>query len=175
MTNFADNNKRNYYNKSNIKNSISRIALSATLGALATSAFATPAVFFNDDVNAGLQTFTNVIGAADTAYNTANPGATQQSNIFRIDLNNSTGGAFSVTSNGQTVYVVTTLAGSVAPNNTNGDENSLGFTRWSVDYTPGDFNEATAEGYTMAFYSDANHTTPLSVAAFWVAGMLPLP
>jgi outer membrane autotransporter protein len=148
-----------------ISNSISSVALAATFGGVTTSALASPAVFFNDDTAAGLQTFTNVINAADAAYNAANPGATQQSNIFAIDLNNSTGGTFSVSANGQTVYVVTTLAGNPAQNNANGDENSLGFTEWSVGYTRGDFNSAIAQGYTIAFYSDVSLTTPYTVNA----------
>lgn len=132
---------------------------------MATSAFAAPAVFFNDDTATGLQTFADTVAAADAAYNAANPGSTQQSTIFAIDLNNSTGSSFSVTSNGQTVYVVTTRAGTPAPNNTNGDENSLGFTQWSVSYSRGDFSSAIAQGYNIAFYSDASLTTPFSVNA----------
>ena len=151
------------------RHSISRFALASALGLAASPVLADPAVFFNDDSAAGIQTFQNVIAAADAAYNAANPGATQQSTVFAIDLLSNTGSQFSVTSGGQTVYVVASRGGSPATTSGVGDEGSDGFNNWSVQYTQGDFNSAIAAGYTLSFYSDVSHSTPFSVNA---AGLL---
>jgi len=151
--------------KVGMKGSISRVAFAATCGIIATSAFAEPAVFFNDDTAAGVQRFRDVIAAADTAYNAANPGSNQQSTVFAIALNNSIGSSFSVTENGQTIYITTTLGGGPANNDATGDEGTQGFTNWSVNYSSGDFADAIAQGYQISFYSDAAYTSPFAVNA----------
>src|SRR3546814_1493103 len=80
-----------------LRGATSTAAFATGLIFVATNAGATPAVFFNDDLVAGEQTFVDTAAAADAAYNAANPGATQDSVIFRLDLTNSTGNQFSVT------------------------------------------------------------------------------
>src|SRR3546814_1106637 len=71
-----------------LRGATSTAAIATGLIFVATTAGATPAVFFNDDLVAGEQTFVDTAAAADAAYNAANPGATQDSVIFRIDLTN---------------------------------------------------------------------------------------
>tara|TARA_R100000501_G_scaffold4652_1_gene10049 strand:+ start:139252 stop:144159 length:4908 start_codon:yes stop_codon:yes gene_type:complete len=122
-------------------------------------------VFFNDDTAAGMQTFRDTVTAADAAYNADNPGATQQSTVFSIDITSSTGSSFSVTENGQTIYVTTSRGGSPALNASDGDEGSDGFTEWGVNYTPGDFNDVIADGYNISFFADSALTTPHYVNA----------
>ncbi len=151
--------------KVGLRRSVSASAIIASIVAGTIAAHATPAVFFNADLVAGEQTFRDTATAADAAYNAANPGATQSSDIFRIDLTNLTGSNFAVMSGGTTVYVKTARAGSPAPNNQNGDEGGDGFTNWSVNYTPGDFNSAISNGYTLSFFSDAAYTTAYNVNA----------
>src|SRR3546814_13479159 len=111
-----------------LRGATSTAAFATGLIFVATNAGATPAVFFNDDLVAGEQTFVDTAAAADAAYNAANPGATQDSVIFRLDLTNSTGNQFSVTDpvSAITVYVRTALAGSPANNSTTGDEGEIG-------------------------------------------------
>lgn len=156
------------------KNFLSVVLLSAaSRGALviaataASVAHAAPAVYFNDNLVAGENTFLATAAAADAAYNAAHPGATQNSTIFRIDLTNTTGSSFSVTDalTNTTVYVRTTRNGVLAPNNTTGDAGGDGFTGWSVAYTPGDFASAIAAGYTMSFFSDSSYSTPYLINA----------
>ncbi|WP_028964945.1 beta strand repeat-containing protein, partial [Sphingomonas phyllosphaerae] len=151
--------------KVGLRRSVSASAVVTAIVAGAVAAHATPAVFFNADLVAGEQTFRDTATAADAAYNAANPGATQSSDIFRIDLTNLTGSNFAVTSGGTTVYVKTTLAGNPAPNNQNGDERGDGFTNWGVSYTAGDFNSAISNGYTLSFFSDSAYTTAYNVNA----------
>ena len=151
--------------KVGLRRSVSASAFVTAIVAGAVTAHAAPAVFFNADLIAGEQTFRDTAAAADAAYNAANPGATQSSDIFRIDLTNVTGSNFAVTSGGTTVYVKTTRAGSAAPNNQNGDEGGDGFTNWSVGYTPGDFNSAISQGYTLSFFSDSAYTSAYNVNA----------
>lgn len=148
-----------------VRSALSRLALSSALCAVSTSALASPAVFFNDNTTAGIQTFIDTVTAADTAYNTANPGATQHSSVFQYDITNSTGSSFSVTDGSTTVYVKTQRAGSAAANNGNGDLGSDGFTNWSVGYTSGDFASAISAGYTLSFFSDAAMTSAYNVNA----------
>ncbi len=151
--------------KVGLRRSVSASAFVTAIVAGAVTAHAAPAVFFNADLIAGEQTFRDTAAAADAAYNAANPGATQSSDIFRIDLTNVTGSNFAVTSGGTTVYVKTTRAGTAAPNNQNGDEGGDGFTNWSVGYTPGDFNSAISQGYTLSFFSDSAYTSAYNVNA----------
>ncbi|WP_294197536.1 autotransporter domain-containing protein [uncultured Sphingomonas sp.] len=151
--------------KVGLRRSVSASAFVTAIVAGAVTAHAAPAVFFNADLIAGEQTFRDTAAAADAAYNAANPGATQSSDIFRIDLTNVTGSNFAVTNGGTTVYVKTTRAGSAAPNNQNGDEGGDGFTNWSVGYTPGDFNSAISQGYTLSFFSDSAYTSAYNVNA----------
>ena len=132
------------------------------------TAHANPAVFFNDDLNAGLQTFLDTAAAADAAYNSANPsGPTQSSLIFQLDLSTITGYRFAVTDtlSSQTVYVQTLRAGSAATNTGTGDEGGDGFTNWSVSYLSGDFSSAVSAGYELSFFSDATYTTPYLINA----------
>ncbi|AKM10669.1 autotransporter domain-containing protein [Croceicoccus naphthovorans] len=130
-------------------------------------ALADPAVFFNEDLNAGLQTFLDTTDAADQAYNDANPGATQDSLIFQYDITNTSSNRFAVTdtTGTVTVYVQTTLAGAPAMNTGGGDEGGDGFTNWSVGYTAGDWMSVVAAGYTLSFYSDASYTTSYDINA----------
>ncbi|MEH3157452.1 MAG: autotransporter-associated beta strand repeat-containing protein [Sphingomonas taxi] len=150
-----------------LRRAASRAAIAAGIGAVSVAAGAAPAVYFNQDLNAGRTAFLNTAAAADAAYNAAHPGATQSSTIFRIDLTNSIGSQFSVldSASGTTVYVRTTRAGQPALNNTTGDAGGDGFTGWSVSYNQGDFNSAIAAGYNMSFYSDAGYTTPYLINA----------
>lgn len=114
------------------------------------TAHADPAVFFNDDLNAGLQTFLDTAVAADAAYNAANPSSpTQTSLIFKYDLSVISGYRFSVTDTTavETIYVQTLRAGSSAMNTGTGDEGGDGFTNWSVSYQSGDFAGAVSAGY----------------------------
>src|SRR3546814_12853452 len=68
-----------------LRGATSTAAIATGLIFVATNAGATPAVFFNDDLVAGEQTFVDTAAAADAAYNAANPGATQDSVIFRSE------------------------------------------------------------------------------------------
>ncbi|AKM10985.1 autotransporter-associated beta strand repeat-containing protein [Croceicoccus naphthovorans] len=131
------------------------------------SALADPAVYFNEDLNAGLQTFLDTADAADQAYNDANPGATQDSLIFQYDITNISSDRFAVTdtTGTVTVYVQTTLAGAPATNTSTGDEGGDGFTNWSVGYAAGDWMSVVAAGYTLSFYSDASYTTSYDINA----------
>jgi hypothetical protein len=152
--------------KMDMKYAASMVALVAGVSGITSAAFADPAVFFNGDLAAGENTFLNTLAAADAAYNAANPGATQSSNIFRFDLTNTTGSDFSTTSNGTTVWVSTTLGGVPALNNALGDERNDGFTNWSVGYQTGNFNSAITAGYQVSFFADATRTTPFLMNAF---------
>ena len=149
----------------------SMILASSLLGSasiFSMTAHANPAVFFNDDLNAGLQTFLDTAAAADAAYNAANPsGPTHSSLIFQLDLSTITGYRFAVTdaSLTETVYVQTLRAGSAATNTGTGDEGGDGFTNWSVSYLSGDFSSAVSAGYELSFFTDASYTTPYLINA----------
>ena len=140
----------------------------AACAVLATSpAFADPAVFFNDDRDAGRTTFRNTVQAADNAHNQANPNATRTSIIFEIDIRNTTGGVFQVTNptNNDIVFVRTTRLGSTAPNNGIGDRGGDGFTNWGNSYSPRTFAAAAALGYNIEFFSDAALSNPFPMNA----------
>lgn len=143
-----------------MKYASSMLALVAGMSGFTSAALADPAVFFNGDRAAGEATFVDTLARADAAYNTANPGATQNSNIFRFDLTNLTGSNFSTSSGGSTVWVTTARGGAPALNNTSGDEGNAGFTNWSVSYAAGNFNSAIAAGYKVSFFADASLSTP---------------
>ncbi|MFN3911389.1 autotransporter domain-containing protein [Hyphomonas sp.] len=143
---------------------VSRAALAASLLSSGI-ANADPAVFFNEDVNAGIQTFVNTIQAADANYNAANPGATRTSHVYAFDIQNTSGGSFLVlgTNGAPSVVVETTRGGAPAANSQNGDEGSDGFTNWSNSHG-GTFADAEALGYTYSFFA-ADGVTPFEMNA----------
>lgn len=151
--------------KSEMRNAASMLALAACLSGAASGAHAVPAVFFNEDLAAGEQTFVNVAAAADAAYNAAHPGASQSSIVFRVDITSSSTDVFTATDGSTTVWVKTTRGGQRAMNDETGDESNDGFTNWRVDYTPGDWAEAVAGGYTISFFSDSSLLTPYMINA----------
>ncbi len=135
------------------------------------AAMAVPAVFFNDNLNLGRQRFLDVVTAADTAFNAANPGANRASTIFELDiLNNSTNanGVFTVTNGGTTVWVRTVRQGSPVRNNAIGESNGDGFSNWSNVYNTASFANAEALGYTLNFFADAALTTPFQLNALGI-------
>ncbi|SHN64792.1 autotransporter-associated beta strand repeat-containing protein [Erythrobacter sanguineus] len=138
---------------SHLKYSCSVIAACA-----ASTAFAEPAVFFNDDRDAGRTTFRNTVQAAD-----ANAG--QTSVIYEIDILNTTGSIFQVTNptNSDIVFVRTTRVGAPALNNGTGDLGGDGFTNWGNSYSPDTFAAAAALGYNIEFFSDASLTNPFQM------------
>lgn len=140
--------------------------LTLALAAMAPgTASAAPAVFFNDDTAAGLQTFIDTVLAADASFNTANPTTPRTSDIYQFDILNSTGGRFTVssTNGGDDIVVETIRLGSLVSNSGNGDEGSDGFTNWSNSYA-GSFADAEAMGYTYVFY-EADGVTPFDMNA----------
>ena len=143
---------------------MSLTAIATSLGTFS-PASADPAVYFNDDVDEGIQTFEDTIDAADNAYNSDNPGSTRESHIYEFDILNTTGDTFLVIgSNGApSVTVKTTRGGSPAPNNQNGDAGRDGFTNWGNSHN-GTFAGAESLGYTYEFY-EADGTTPFSMNA----------
>jgi len=147
--------------------SFTAASLTAIAAALLYSgtAAADPAVYFNDDVAAGIQTFEDTITAADNAYNADNPGSTQTSHIYEFDILNTTGDTFLVIGSGgaPSVTVKTTRNGSPAVNNQNGDNGSDGFSNWSNSHD-GTFAGAEALGYTYQFF-ESDGTTPFSMNA----------
>jgi autotransporter-associated beta strand protein len=142
----------------------SRAAIAASL-LCGGNAFADTAVYFNDDVAAGIQTFVDTIEAADNNHNTNNPGSTQTSHIYEFDILNTSGHTFLVIggAGAQSVIVKTTRNGSPAPNNTFGDRGSDGFTNWGNSHD-GTFAGAEALGYTFSFFED-DGVTPFSMNA----------
>jgi outer membrane autotransporter protein len=156
---------------------ISRLMVSAAALAVAAgnlvpqAAMAVPAVFFNDNLNLGRQRFLDVVSAADTAFNAANPGSSRASTIFELDiLNNSTNtnGVFTVTNGTTTVWVRTVRQGSPVRNSSIGESNGDGFTNWSNIYNSSSFANAEALGYTLNFFADAALTTPFQLNALGI-------
>jgi hypothetical protein len=142
-----------------------RAALVITGLSAASAALAAPAVFFNSVRTAGRTTLLNTIRAADAVGN-------QTSNVFEIDLIGNSQGVYSVTVNGQTVYVQTTRLGAAATNSGVGQLGEDGFTNWdngnpfiNPSFT---FSDAEALGYTLSFFSDGALTNPFSMNAFGV-------
>jgi outer membrane autotransporter protein len=135
---------------------------------LPSAASAAPAVFFNDDLDAGRATLLNAITLSDQAFNAANPSLPPRvSPVFEIDITNSltdSNGVFSVVNGSTTVWVRTTQGGGIARNNQNGDLGGDGFTNWSNVYSGG-FAGAEALGYTLSFFADAALTTPFEMNA----------
>lgn len=129
------------------------------------SASAETAVFFNDNIAAGKQTFVDTVAAADANHNTNNPGATQTSHVYEFDILNTSGHTFLVIgANGApSVVVKTTRGGSPAPNNQAGNRGSDGFTNWGNSHS-GTFASAEALGYTFQFF-ESDGTTPFSMNA----------
>jgi autotransporter-associated beta strand protein len=129
------------------------------------TAAAEPAVYFNDDVEAGIETFEDTVAAADAAYNADNPGANRTSHIYAFDILNTTGSSFLVlgTNGAPGVTVKTFRGGSPATNNENGDAGRDGFTNWSNSHN-GTFADAESKGYTYEFY-EADGTTPFTMNA----------
>ncbi|AXE65619.1 hypothetical protein BBF93_16320 [Hyphomonas sp. CACIAM 19H1] len=129
------------------------------------SASAETAVFFNDDIAAGKQTFVDTIAAADANHNTNNPSTPQTSHVYEFDILNTSGSTFLVIgANGApSVIVQTTRGGNAAPNNQMGNRGSDGFTNWSNSHN-GTFAGAEALGYTFAFF-ESDGTTPFSMNA----------
>lgn len=143
---------------------VSRTAIAASI-LYAGTASADPAVYFNEDVTAGIQTFTDTVEAADANYNSTHSGSTQSSDIYEFDILNTSGDTFLVIGAGgaPSVIVKTTWNGSPASNNGNGDEGSDGFTNWGNSHN-GTFAGAESLGYTFSFY-EADGTTPFSMNA----------
>ncbi|MEH6809537.1 MAG: autotransporter domain-containing protein [Hyphomonas oceanitis] len=129
------------------------------------TASATPAVFFNEDTSAGLQTFIDTVLAADASFNTANPTTPHTSDVYTFDILNTTGGQFTVssTNGGDDIVVETVRLGNLAPNNFTGDAGSDGFTNWSNSYSS-TFADAEAMGYTYKFF-EADGVTPYDMNA----------
>tara|TARA_R110000787_G_scaffold8094_3_gene27068 strand:- start:16972 stop:20142 length:3171 start_codon:yes stop_codon:yes gene_type:complete len=129
------------------------------------TASATPAVFFNEDTSAGLQTFINTVLAADASFNTANPTTPHTSDIYQFDILNTTGGKFTVssTTGGNDIVVETVRLGSLTSNNYTGKKGSDGFTDWSNSYSS-TFADAEAMGYTYKFF-EADGVTPYDINA----------
>lgn len=135
------------------------------------AAMAVPAVFFNDNLNLGRQRFLDVVTAADTAFNAANPGASRAATIFELDiLNNSTSanGVFTVTNGATTVWVRTLRQGNPVRNAATGESNGDGFTNWSNSYNSASFANAEALGYTLNFFADAALTAPFQLNALGI-------
>ena len=129
------------------------------------SASAETAVFFNDDIAAGKQTFTDTIAAADANHNANNQGTTQTSHIYEFDILNTSGDTFLVIgANGApSVVVKTTQGGVAAANNQLGNRGSDGFTNWGNSHN-GTFASAEALGYTFQFF-ESDGATPFSMNA----------
>lgn len=145
----------------------SAAAAAVAVGLLSSAASAVPAVFFNDDLDAGRLTLLNAITLSDQAYNTANPTTPRTSTVFEVDITNSltnASGVFSLTNGATTVWVRTTQAGSVALNNGTGDLGGDGFTNWGNSYD-GTFAGAEALAYQLDFFADAGLTTPFDMNA----------
>lgn len=143
---------------------VSHAAIAACL-AYASPAAADTAVYFNDDIEAGKQTFVNTIAAADANHNANNPDSQQTSHIYEFDILNTSGHTFLVIgSNGApSVVVKTTQGGNPAANNGVGNNGSDGFTNWSNSHN-GTFASAEAMGYKFSFF-EADGTTPFSMNA----------
>lgn len=143
---------------------VSRAALAASILSSGI-ANAETAVFFNDDIAAGKQTFVDTITAADANHNASNQGTTQTSHIYEFDILNTTGSDFLVIgSNGApSVMVKTTRGGSAAPNSSNGNRGSDGFSSWSNSHD-GTFADAESMGYTFNFF-ESDGTTAFSMNA----------
>ena len=129
------------------------------------SASAETAVFFNDDIAAGKQTFADTIAAADANHNANNQGTTQTSHIYEFDILNTSGDTFLVIgANGApSVVVKTTQGGVAAANNQLGNRGSDGFTNWGNSHN-GTFASAEALGYTFQFF-ESDGATPFSMNA----------
>ena len=153
--------------KRTLARSIAAVSLTAIAASILSSgtAAADPAVYFNDDVDAGIQTFEDTITAADNAYNNDNPGSTRSSTIYAFDILNTTGDTFLVIGAGgaPSVTVKTIWNGNPASNNQNGDNGSDGFTNWGNSHD-GTFAGAEALGYTYQFF-EADGTTPFDMNA----------
>lgn len=120
--------------------------------------FATPAVFFNDNLTSGRTDFTNTVNS--TVGRGDAPRITP--NIFTVDIGaveNRGQSIFSATNSGTTIYVRTSQAGSPASNNSTGDRGGLGYSTWSVSYTPGNFASVIAQGYKVEFFLTSSNPT----------------
>ncbi|MBU1289247.1 MAG: autotransporter domain-containing protein [Alphaproteobacteria bacterium] len=140
--------------------------LTLALAAMAPgTASATPAVFFNEDTSAGLQTFIDTVLSADAAFNTTNPTTPRTSDIYKFDILNTTGGTFTVssTNGGDDIVVQTVRLGTLTSNSETGDAGSDGFTNWGNSYAS-TFADAEAMGYTYKFFA-ADGVTPYDLNA----------
>lgn len=141
-----------------IQSFFARAVASITLVSFTSYLMAAPAVFFNADLTAGRNNFTNTLNTADAADTSATY------TTFTLNLGTATSAVssgrtyYTATSGGTSVYVVASRNG-----NNISSYNSQGYSTWSVGNS--NWADAVTRGYKLEFYSDTALTSRKAINA----------